>query len=397
MSRPFEGIKVIDITHVLAGPFSTNQLALLGADVIKIENPEDPDQARNSGSDHALNECNMGTSFLTTGSNKRSFTVNLKTKKGQEIIRALAKEADVFVENYRSGALSALGIGYEDIKKINPDIIYCSLTAWGQEGPRGQQTAYDQVIQGYSGMMSITGNSKTGPMRCGPQLIDFATGTTAAFAISSALFHRERTGKGQYIDGCLTDTAFILMGAQITGALRTGKKLDYQTPDRGQATHSEYMAKDKMLLLGASNHRQHSRFWELVGQPERAYKSDTYRQQHRSNEAEALRKLIATKTAQEWEDFLQDNHIPAARQRSVEEAIDDPQVNHRNIFHRYKDGSHGVDGEYTVPVAAFKYAKEGPRVDNPPPAFGQHNAEILRDLGYSSDQILELKNSKVIG
>ena len=211
MSRPFEGIKVIDITHVLAGPFSTNQLALLGADVIKVENPEDPDQARTTGSDHLLNKSNMGTSFLTTGSNKRSFTVDLKTKKGQGIIKALAKEADVLVENYRSGALNALGIGYEDIKKINPTIIYCSLTAWGQEGPRGQQTGYDQVIQGYSGMMSITGNSETGPMRCGPQLIDFATGTTAAFAIASALFQRERTGNGQYIDGCLTDTAFILM------------------------------------------------------------------------------------------------------------------------------------------------------------------------------------------
>ena len=246
-------------------------------------------------------------------------------------------------------------------------------------------------------MMSITGNSETGPMRCGPQLIDFATGTTAAFAISSALFQRERTGNGQYIDGCLTDTAFILMGAQITGALRTGKKLDYQTPDRGQATHSEYMAEDNMLLLGASNHRQHSRFWELVGQPERANKSDSYRRQHRASEAEALRKLIPTKTAQEWEDFLQDNHIPAARQRSVEEAISDPQVKHRNIFHCYKDGSQEVDGEYTVPVAAFKYAKEGPRVDSPPPSFGQHNTEILRELGYSSDEIGELKKSNIIG
>ena len=397
MSRPFKGIKVIDITHVLAGPFSTNQLALLGADVIKVENPEDPDQARTSGSDHLLNECNMGTSFLTTGSNKRSFTVDLKTKKGQEIIKALAKVADVLVENYRSGALNALGIGYEDIKKINPTIIYCSLTAWGQEGPRGQQTGYDQVIQGYSGMMSITGNSETGPMRCGPQLIDFATGTTAAFAIASALFQRERTGNGQYIDGCLTDTAFILMGAQITGALRTGKKLDYQTPDRGQATHSEYMAEDSMLLLGASNHRQHSRFWELVGQPERANKSDSYRRQNRTQEAEALRKLIATKKAQEWEDFLQENHIPAARQRSVEEAISDPQVKYRNIFHCYKDGSQEVDGEYTVPVAAFKYAEEGPRVDSPPPTFGQHNTEILKDLGYTSNEIAELKKAKIIG
>lgn len=397
MSRPFEGIKVIDITHVLAGPFSTNQLALLGADVIKVENPEDPDQARNTGADHALNDKNMGTGFLTTGSNKRSLTVNLKSEEGQKILKALAKDADVLVENYRAGALASLGLGYEDIKKINPGIVYCSLTAWGQEGPRGQQTAYDQVIQGYSGVMAITGNPETGPLRCGPQLIDFATGTTAAFAIASALFRRERTGKGQHIDGCLTDTAFILMGAQITGALRTGRKLGYQTPDRGQATHSEYMAKDGMLMLGASNHRQHSRFWELVGQPERANKSYDYRRKHRAEEAAALKELIATRTAQEWEDFLQENHVPAARQRSVEEAISDPQVEHRNVFHRYEDGSPDVDGGYTVPIAAFKYEEDGPQIDTPPPAFGQHNEEVLKDLGYSDDQIAELRDAKVIG
>ena len=397
MSRPFEGIKIIDITHVLAGPFATNQLALLGADVIKVENPEDPDQARNTGADHDLNRKNMGTGFLATGSNKRSLTVNLKAKAGQKILKDLAKDADVIVENYRSGALAALGLGYEDIKKINPGIVYCSLTAWGQDGPRGQQTAYDQVIQGYAGVMSVTGNPDTGPLRCGPQLIDFGTGTTAAFAIASALFHRERTGKGQHIDGCLTDTACIFMGAQITGAIRTGRNLGYQTPDRGQATHSEYQAKDGTLMLGASNHRQHTRFWELVGQPEHANKSYDYRREHRTEEVEALKKLIPTRTAQEWEDFLQGNHVPAARLRTVEEAVNDPQMKHRNVFHRYADGSPDVDNGYTVPVAAFKYAHDGPQIDTPPPTFGQHNEEVLSNLGYSDAEIEALRKNKVIG
>ena len=397
MSRPFEGIKVIDITHVLAGPFSTYQLALLGANVIKVENPEDPDQARNTGPDHALNNKNMGTGFLTTGSNKRSLTVDLKSQAGQKILTELAKKADVIVENYRAGALASLGLGYEDIKKINSGIIYCSLTAWGQDGPRGQQTAYDQVIQGYSGVMSITGNPETGPLRCGPQLIDFGTGTTAAFSIASALFHRERTGEGQHIDGCLTDMAFVLMGAQITGAVRTGRKLGYQTPDRGQATHSEYMAKDGMLMLGASNHRQHSRFWELVGQPERANKSYNHRREHRKEEAKALKELIVTRTAQEWEDFLQENHVPAARQRTVEEAIADPQVEHRGTFHHYEEGSPEVEGGYTVPVAAFKYKRDGPKIDSPPPTFGQHNEDILKEIGYGEDEISQLRNAKVIG
>jgi crotonobetainyl-CoA:carnitine CoA-transferase CaiB-like acyl-CoA transferase len=201
MSRPFEGIRVIDITHVLAGPHATYQLALLGADVIKVERPGDPDQSREQGPDKEANKQWMGTGFLGQGSNKRCVSLDLKMPQGQEILKRLVKDADVLVENYRSGALRALGLGFEDLTKIKPDLIYCSLTAWGQDGPRGSQTAYDQVIQGYSGIMSITGTNDSGPVRCGPQLLDFGMGITAAFAIASALFHRERTGEGQFRQG----------------------------------------------------------------------------------------------------------------------------------------------------------------------------------------------------
>ena len=165
MSRPFEGIRVIDITHVLAGPHATYQLALLGADVIKVERPGDPDQSREQGPDVEANKQWMGTGFLSQGSNKRSITLDLKTPQGQEILKKLVKDADVLVENYRSGALRDLGLGYEDLIKIKPDLVYCSMTAWGQDGPRGSQTAYDQVIQGYSGVMSITGTEAAA--RCG--------------------------------------------------------------------------------------------------------------------------------------------------------------------------------------------------------------------------------------
>jgi crotonobetainyl-CoA:carnitine CoA-transferase CaiB-like acyl-CoA transferase len=395
MSRPFEGIRVIDITHVLAGPFASYQLALLGADVIKVEEPKDGDQARHSGPDKELNRRKMGVSFLNQASNKRCITLDLKTEEGREILRKLARTADVLVENFRSGAMRALGLGYDDLRKINPRLVYCSLTAWGQDGPRGQHTAYDQVIQGYSGVMSITGRPDTGPLRCGPQLLDFGLGTTAAFAISSALFQREHTGEGQHIDGCLTDVAFIMMSAQITGSMRTGKELGPQTTDRGHASHSSYPTKDGQLMVGASNTAQHTRLFEALGMPEMGSKSYEYRSKHRDEEAAVLREVFMTRTADEWEEFLQARHVPAARVRTVAEAVRDPQVATRTIHHRH-DGVPGVDGSVTVPVAAFKFAKDGPRVDTPPARLGAHNDEILDELGYSKADIARLRESGII-
>lgn len=395
MPRPFEGIRVIDITHVLAGPFSTYQLALLGADVIKVEEPREGDQARHGGPDHEASRRLMGVQFLNQASNKRCITLDLKTEDGRAILRKLAATADVLVENFRSGSFRSLGLGYEDLKKINPRLIYCSLTAWGQDGPRGAHTAYDQVIQGYSGVMSITGRPDTGPLRCGPQLLDFGMGTTAAFAISSALFQREKTGEGQYIDGCLTDVAFILMSAQITGYMRTGKEIAPQTTDRGHASHSAYQTKDGMLMVGASNTRQHTRLFEALGRPELGSKSYEYRTKHRAEEAAVLREIFLTRTAEEWEAFLQARHVPAARVRTVAEAVHDPQVATRRIHHTH-DSVPGIDGPLTVPVAAFKFAKDGPRVDTPPARLGAHTDEVLAELGYGKADIARFREAGVV-
>ena len=194
--RPYEGIKIIDITHVLAGPFAAYQLALLGADVIKVEHPKDYDQSRDSGGDRAFNEQRMGTGFLTQASNKRAITLDLKQPKGREILKKLVKDADVLVENWRSGAFPALGLGWDDLRPINPRLIYCSMTAFGQDGPRGEQTAYDQLIQATSGMMAMTGTPDVNPIKTGAPVIDYATGTMCAFAISvgalPARAHRAR-------------------------------------------------------------------------------------------------------------------------------------------------------------------------------------------------------------
>src|SRR5215472_17607674 len=207
--RPFEGIRVIDVTHVLAGPFATYQLAVLGADVIKVEHPDEPDQSRGVGSDKELNRRRMGTSFLTQASNKRSITLDLKTERGREILKKLVATADVMVENYRPGAFKALGLGYDVMSKLNPRLIYCSMTAFGQDGPRGTQTAYDHVIQSTSGIMAATGTREVNPLKVGAPVIDYATGTTGAFALAAALFQRERTGKGHYIDMAMLDVALV--------------------------------------------------------------------------------------------------------------------------------------------------------------------------------------------
>lgn len=197
--QPFEGVKILDCTHVLAGPFAAYQLGVLGADVIKVEDPNEPDQSRESGADMALNKKRMGTGFLTQGSNKRSIALNLKTKEGQEALKRLVKDwADVFVENYRPGALASLGLGYEDFAKLNPKLVYASMTAFGQEGPRGNMTAYDHAIQATSGITATTGTETSGPIKVGAPVIDYAVGTTGAFAISAALYQTMRTGQGQH-------------------------------------------------------------------------------------------------------------------------------------------------------------------------------------------------------
>src|SRR6266545_1863760 len=189
--RPFEGIRILDCTHVLAGPFAAYQLGVLGADVIKVEDPNEPDQSRESGADMALNKSLMGTSFLTQGSNKRSIALDLKTEGGRAALKRLVKDwADIFVENYRPGALKSLGLGYEDFAKLNPQLIYASMTAFGQDGPRGPQTAYDHAIQATSGITAATGTQESGPIKVGAPVIDYAVGTTGAFALATALFQR---------------------------------------------------------------------------------------------------------------------------------------------------------------------------------------------------------------
>jgi crotonobetainyl-CoA:carnitine CoA-transferase CaiB-like acyl-CoA transferase len=394
--RPFEGIKIVDVTHVLAGPFAAYQLALLGADVIKVEHPREYDQSRDSGSDGALNRQRMGTGYLTQGSNKRAITLNLKHERGREVLKRLVARSDVFVENWRSGAFPALGLGYDDLRALNPRLIYCSMTAFGQDGPRGGQTAYDQLIQATSGMMAMTGTPEVHPIKTGAPVIDYATGTMCAFAISAALFQRERTGQGQHIDSAMLDVALMLMGSHITGYLRTGHEPKPRGNRMDRASSQLYEAKDTGLMIAASNERQHERLFNAVGRPDIAAQAGhEERDRLYAQQTEELGKIIAGRTADEWERYLQDRHVPAGRVRTLSEALRDPQLESRRVLHEHAKID-GIDGPVTVPLAAFKFAHDGPSIESPPPRLGEHTDEVLLELGYTRDQIAALREAEAI-
>jgi crotonobetainyl-CoA:carnitine CoA-transferase CaiB-like acyl-CoA transferase len=337
----------------------------------------------------------MGTGFLTQGSNKRAITLNLKTEQGREILKKLVVTADVLVENYRPGAFEALGLGYEDLKKINPKLIYASFSAFGQGGPRRVQTAYDHVIQSTSGIMAMTGTADTNPIKIGAPAIDYATGTMGAYALSAALFQRERTGVGQRVDMAMLDVAMILMASHVTGYLRNGKHPKPSGNTTGHATSQAYRTKDGMVMIGASNLRQQRRLWTVLERPDMIKRTNDERHADHDREVKVLSELMLTRTAAEWEVWLQERHVPASRVRTMGEALADPQIATRNILHKHENVP-GISGAFTVPVAAFKFAHGGPQVDRPPPMFGQHNEEILTELGYSKGDIAGFKAAKVI-
>src|SRR5262249_54211454 len=395
MQRPFEGIRVIDATHVLAGPFAAYQLAVLGADVIKVEHPLDPDQSRLTGPDRALGKRQMGTSYLTQASNTRSLTLDLKQVAGQDVFKKLVPTAAVLVENYRPGALDALGLGYEAMAAINPRLIYASMSAFGQRGPRAQQTAYDYVIQATSGIMAMTGTPEVNPIKFGSPAIDYATGTTGAFALASALFQRERTGRGQRVDLAMLDVALILMGSHLTGYTRNGQHPKPNGNVNEQATASCYPTRDGLLMLGASNMRQYRRFWRVLERPELIQPDLEAREHARPAETKLIAEILMQRSADEGESFFQARHVPAARVRTMGEALEDPQLEGRRIRHRHT-GATDVEGAFTVPVAAFGFAEGGPRVDTPPPGLGEHTAEILAELGYDKTEQDRLRAGKVV-
>jgi len=396
--RPFEGVRILDCTHVLAGPFATYQLAVLGADVIKVEDPDEPDQSRETGGDHALNKAHMGTSFLTQGSNKRSIALDLKSEGGREALKRLVRDwADVFVENYRPGAFKALGLGYEDLSRLKPKLIYASMTAFGQDGPRGNQTAYDHAIQATSGITAATGTRESGPIKAGVPVIDYATGTMGAFALSAALYQSLRTGRGQYIDMAMLDVAMILQSSHITDYIHTGKHHQRAGNRMRFAENSMHEAADGLVQLAASNRRQHRRFYQAIEEPAEAERTSLDERYTRYEEKFAMvAAKLKSKTADHWENYLQGKHVPATRVRELPDTLRDPHLDHRAVLHRLESVP-GVGKPVTVPLAAFKFAHGGPSIERPPARVGEHTDAVLASVGYSAKEIAALRAAGAAG
>lgn len=396
MSKAFEGIRVVDTTHVLAGPFASYQMAVLGAEVIKVESPGDPDQARMQGSDRGLNNIGMGTAFMAQASNKKTLALDLKTVDGREAMKRLLSTADVFVENYRPGAFEELGLGYAELSKLNPRLIYCSISAFGANGPRREQTAYDNVIQAFSGMMAMTGHGDGRALKSGAPVVDYATGTSAAYAIATALFQRERNGgKGQFIDVAMLDVALILTSSHLTGFLWNGKHPEQKGNTFPFATIGCYQASDAPLMIGASNLAQQRRLWTALGREDMIKTDNNQRLDAHAEEAAVLENIIGTMSADYWEKFLQTRRIPAARIRRLEEAIADEQVACRQVLQKHRVPDSVIDG-LTVPVAAFCLSDSPPQITLAPQPVGAQSAEILAELGYDIEAIEAMRAAGVV-
>ncbi len=393
-----EKIRVIDMTNVLSGPFATVHLSLLGAEVIKIENPDGGDLARKLGNVPNLNKDLMGTSFLAQNANKKSMTLNLKADEGKEIFRKLLKTADVVVENFRPAVMSRLGFSYDEISKINPRIIYCAISGFGQTGPDAFKPAYDQIIQGLSGVMDVNGDERLHPLRAGFPVCDTVGGLNAAFAIMAALYYREKTGEGQFIDIALLDSIMPLMGWVAANLLIGGKPPIPMGNDNFTAAPSGvFLTKDGHINIAANQQKQWEDLADELGVPElktdpRFQERDT-RKANRKLLTPLLEEKLKTKSTEHWVKVLNDKGIPTGDILDLEKALTGEQIKHRETIVDIKEPKIGNIKLFNL---SAKFSKTPAKVETPPPRLSEHTEEILTRLGYTTDDLKRLKEKMVI-
>jgi formyl-CoA transferase len=404
-----DGIKVLDLSRVLAGPWCTQILADLGADVIKIERPGVGDDTRTWGppfiKDANGNDTDQASYFTACNRNKRSVTVDMATPDGQALLKLMAAQADIVVENFKTGGLKQYGLDHESLRAVNPRLIYCSVTGFGHDGPYAERAGYDLMIQAMTGMMSITGRPDGepggGPLRVGVALTDLFTGVYASTAILAALQVRDRTGEGQHIDMALLDVGMAILANQASAFLNTGK-----APQRQGNTHpslapyQDFPTLDGSMLLAIGNNGQFARFCEAAGHPEWAadarFASNTLRVKHRGVLIPMMEELTRTRTTADWVSLLEDKAVPCGPINDIAQAFDDAQVKSRGLAVTLpRDAGDGIES-ITGVASPLRLTATPPVLRHAPPALGQHTREVLAELGIDATRFDTLRAAGVV-
>jgi crotonobetainyl-CoA:carnitine CoA-transferase CaiB-like acyl-CoA transferase len=397
LTRPFEGVKILDFTQVLAGPYASYQLALLGADVIKVERREGEDMRRTPLS-REWAERGLAPGWQAINGNKRSLTLDLQKPEAIAIVKRLAAEVDVVMENFRPGVMDKLGIGYAGLSAVNPKLIYCAISGFGQTGPERLGAGYDGKIQALSGIMAITGHQATGPTRAGFAICDVLSGATAAFGVSSALFQRTHTGKGQLVDVSMLEATLAFLSGQVADYTVAGHR---QQQSGNQAvsrrpTANLFRAGEGYLLLAVNSEKQYQSLMTAVGRAD-ALQDPRFvdwfaRQENEPALREIIEQALAKKDPREWEKILDAAGAPCASIWKVEEVIDHPQIEARAALQE-------VDtpyGRLRFAGSGFRLAHGGGRLDSMAPALSAHTDEVLSSLGYASAEIADLRARDII-
>ena len=397
MTKPFAGVRILDFTRYVAGPFGTYQLALLGADVIKIE-PKAGDDMRHSQLSKEWAAKGLGPSFMGINSNKRSLTLDLQKPQAVEIVKRLAATADVVWENFRPGIMERFGLGYEGLKSLNPRLIYCAVSGFGQNGPERGTAAFDGKLQAMSGIMSITGHEDKGPTRAGFALCDTIGAMTAAFAVASALYQRKETGLGQFVDVSMLDAALSFLSGQVAEFTLTGHihRQYGNLSSTGKVTGNRFRAGEGDLMLAVMTERQFANLMKGLGREDALGDPRFADWPSRSRNEPALRAIIedalAADSAKNWEMRLTALDVPCAGIWAISEIVHHPQLAHREVLQKVQSD----EGELTLVGSGFRLAHGGGGIDRPPPRIGEHTAEILAEAGYEGAEIAAFKDEGVV-
>ena len=397
MTKPFAGVRILDFTQVFAGPFGSYQLALLGADVIKVERLGGEDMRRGPPNKEWSNR-NLSTAWMAINANKRNLAIDLTKPRAIEVVQRLAATVDVVMENFRPGIMDKLGIGFAALSAPNPKLIYCAVSGFGQNGPERTTAAYDGKIQAMSGIMSVTGHRETGPTRAGFAVCDAIGGMTAAFAVSSALFQRTHTGRGQFVDVAMFDAALTFLASFVTD-YTVGGHVQGQSGNRAQSrlpTADVFKVKDGHILLAVNNEKQFEALAQAIGRPDLP-KDERFRDwPARLANEEALRALIEDVLAEAddktWEARLTAWDVPCSRVLTIAEAVAHPQLAHRDVL-QHIDTSHGP---MALVGSGFRLAHGGGSVERAPALPGEHTQDVLVEAGYSEADIAMLRRDGVI-